>query len=176
MNLRHDISQNYELKAAIQALFGNQTWLDLKETTSLATWRRYVMKLLDAIELSIDCSVEIRDDAWAAEVAGNLARGRKSAKSSKSIEALLSGFNATLLGQVFLQIGFLPKRDTARKAVALTKANWRMNNWRSVQYVQSPAQIEAMFWSEQQGKIGFERQMPPHEEHRINKSKLPCSR
>lgn len=174
MPLRHDISQNYALKAAVEELLGNQAWLDLKETTSVATWRRYIVKLIDAIEVSIRESVEVRDQAWTNEVNENLARGRKSAKSAKSIEDLLSGFLATLLRQVFLQIGLCPSRRTA-PAVTLSRENWRLNVHRSVQYVQSPTQLEAVFWSEQQRRIGFEKQMELHNEYRGSKSRLPFS-
>lgn len=90
MPLRHDISQNYALKAAIKQLLGNQAWLDLKETASITTWRKYVMKILDAIEVSIRESVQVRDKAWVIEVQQNLSHGRALAKASKDIEALLS--------------------------------------------------------------------------------------
>lgn len=174
MTLRHDISQYYELKAAIEQLFGNQAWLDLKETTSLVTWRRYALKLIKSIRVSIEESVEICDSAWLESVHENLNRGSESAKSSKNIEELLSGFSATLLRQVFLQIGMLPNRPTARK-VTLGRENWRLNGHRSVQYVQNRKQIESAFWSEQQGRIGFEKQMELHYEYRGSKSKLPFS-
>lgn len=102
MPLRHDISQYYALKVAIEALLGKQAWRDLKECTHLPTWRKYTVTLIDAIRISIHESVQIRDDAWLAEVDENLARGKRSVKSSKTIEDLLSGFTATLLRQVFL--------------------------------------------------------------------------
>jgi hypothetical protein len=175
MPLRHDISQNHALKAAVEQLFGNQAWLDLKETTSLLTWRRYVTKIIDAIEISIRESIEIRDDAWAVEVDENLARGRQSAKAAENIEDLLSILSATLLRQVFLQIGLCPNRSAFIK-VTLARDNWRLNNHRSVQYVQSPVQIEALFWSEQQRRIGVSKQMKLHNEYRVSKSKLPFSK
>ena len=163
------------LKATVAELLGNEAWLDLKETTSLATWRGYVVKLIDAIKISIQTSIEIRDDAWANEVSENLERGRASAKSAANIEVLLSEFSTTLLRQVFIQIGMCPSRSAAR-AVSLGRENWRLNGHRSVQYVQSPAQIESAFWSEQQQRIGFEKQMELRTEHRESRSKLPFSR
>jgi hypothetical protein len=175
MTLRHDIAQNYALKSAIQDLLGNQAWLDLKETTSVATWRRYIGKLLDAIEMSIHQSVDVRDEAWTSEVNENLSRGRELAKSAKSIEDLLSGFSATLLRQVFLQVGFLPKRSTV-PAVSINRENWRLNLHRSAQYIQTPKQVEAAFWSQQQKRIGFDRQLELHNEHRGSGSKLSFSK
>lgn len=175
MPLRHDISQNYALKAAIEELLGNQAWLDLKETTSVATWRRYIIKLIDAIEISINESIEIRDESWEIMVKENLSIGRQSAKTAKNIEDLLSVFSATMLRQVFLQIGLCPSRETT-KLVTLSRENWRLNTHRSVQYIQSPAQIEATFWSEQQHRIGFDKQMKLHNTYRKSKSTLSFSR
>ena len=115
MSLRHDISQYYTLKSAIEQLLGHQAWLDLKECTSFTTWRTYILKLIEAIRVSIHESVEIKDEAWMIEVNKNLDHGKKMAKSSKNIEELLSAFTATLLRQVFLQIGIIPNRASTHK-------------------------------------------------------------
>ena len=89
MTLRHDISQFYALKTAIQQLLGNRAWLDLKECTSVPTWRSYVLKLLEAVRISTDQSIEIRDESWVAEVHENLQRGTIAAKSAKEIDELV---------------------------------------------------------------------------------------
>jgi len=93
---------------------------------------------------------------------------------SRNIDDLLACFTATLLRQVFLQIGALPER-TGQPGVSLKKENWCLNGQRSVQYVQSRTQIESMFWSEQQKRIGFSRQMELRNEHRRSNSALPYS-
>jgi hypothetical protein len=174
MPLRHDISSCYELKATIEGLLGNEAWLELKECTSLPTWRKYVLRLIKAIGLSIEESVAIRDKDWIAAVEENLDRGLRSARAAGTLEELLCGFNATLLRQVFLQIGMLPSRSSKDK-VTLRRENWRLNAYRSVQYVQSSGQQEAAFWCSQQQRIGVERQMELRKEYRANGSKLPFS-
>jgi hypothetical protein len=174
MPFRHVTSQFYALKAAIEQLLGNDAWLDLKECTSLSTWRAYVLKLLKAVRISIHESVVVRDQAWIGAVNVSIARGEEAAKSSKDIDDILSNFTATLLRQEFLLIGMLPNRRTAHK-VTLSRENWRLNGHRSVQYVQSSIQLEAEFWNEQQGRIGFERQMELRNEHRASRSKVPFS-
>jgi hypothetical protein len=105
----------------------------------------------------------------------NLSRGIESAKSAKSIEELLASFSATLLRQVFIQIGTLPHRTTVHKAVTLDRKWWRLNGFRSVQYVQSQVQIESAFLAEQQHRVGFEKQMELRTEHHASKSKLSFS-
>lgn len=174
MTLRYDISQHYALKSVIEQIFGNQAWLDLKECTSIPTWRKYVQKLFTAVRISIEESIDIRDEACMVAVHENLDHGINAAKSAKDIDDLLSVLSATLLRQVFLQIRQLPNRRTARK-VTLARENWKLNNHRTVQYVQAPRQVEALFWSEQQRKIGPEKQMELFYEHRTSKSNLPFS-
>jgi hypothetical protein len=174
MPLQHDTSHRIMLKSAIEELLGRDAWYALKETTSLTPWRKNVLKLLKAIRISIETSVEIRDKAWMDAVNENLARGEEGIKASDDIDEMLSCFEATLLRQVFLQIGALPNRQ-GRPSVSLSKENWRLNGQRSVQYVQSQTQLESAFWSEQQRRIGVERQMELHYEHRRSKSPLPYS-
>ena len=174
MSLEHDISHRYMLKSAIEQLLGRDAWSDLKETTSLTPWRKHVLKLLNAIRVSIRESIHIRDEAWADAVEENLALGEKAVKTSKDIDELLSCFTATLLRQVFLQIGSLPYRRTASN-VSISKENWCLNGQRSVQYVQSQAQLEAIFWDMQHSQIGHEKQLKLHNEYRRSKSKLSYS-
>jgi hypothetical protein len=171
MPLEHDLSHRYMLKSAIEQLLGRDAWYQLKETTSLTPWRQQVLKLLKAIRISIQESVQVHDSAWENAVEENLVLGEQAARASKDIDELLSCFTATLLKQVFLQLGGLPNRKSMPN-VSLNKENWRLNGLRSVQYVQSKTQLEAVFWSEQQSRIGFEKQMDLHNEHRQSKSKL----
>lgn len=173
--MHHGISQNYAIKAAIEQLFGRQSWLDLKETSCLATWRKYALKIIDAIEVSIRESIEIRDEAWITEVNENLAHGRELIKPAENLEELFSVLTATLIRQVFLQIGLCPNRQSATK-VTLRAENWRLIDHRSVQYIQSPTQVEAAFWSKQQKQVGFEKQMKLRDEYWASKSKVPFSR
>ena len=86
MTLRHDISQYHALKTTIEQLLGNKAWLDLKECTSVKTWRSYVLKLFAAVRISIEQSIEIRDEGWVAEVHENLDRGAVAASASERSE------------------------------------------------------------------------------------------
>ncbi len=174
MPLEHDLSHRYMLKSAIEQLLGRDAWCQLKETTSLTPWRQHVLKLLKAIRISVQESVQVHDKAWMNSVEENLSSGEQAARDSKDIDELLSCFTATLLKQVFLQLGTLPNRK-GKSNVSLNKENWRLDGLRSVQYVQSKAQLEAAYWNEQQNRIGFEKQMELHNEHRHSKSKLPYS-
>ena len=167
----HDMSHMYALKSAVEDLLGNQAWLDLKETTSTATWRRYVLKLLDAIELSIETTVLVKDENWMQEVRSNLNHGRELARIAQSPEDAIAALSGTLLRQVFLQLGTAPNRQTV-KAVPLKASHWDFSGFRSVQYVQTPQQKEDLFRSKQRRAIGFDAQIDLEAEYRKSGSKL----
>jgi hypothetical protein len=172
--LRHDMSHLYALKSAIEDALGNRAWLDLKETTSTTTWKRYVVKLLNAIELSIETTVQIRDEEWMDEIRSNLEHGRELARIAKTPEDAIAALSGTLLRQVFLQLGRAPSRKTTA-SVPLKPEKWDFSGFRSVQYVQSPQQKEDLFLSKQRRAIGFDAQFDLQAEYRQSGSKLPFS-
>lgn len=172
--LHHDMSHMYALKSSIEDLLGNRAWLDLKETTSTTTWRRYVMKVLDAIELSVGTTVLIKDEEWMEAVCSNLDHGRELARLAQTPEDAIAALSATLLRQVFLQLGSSPSRKTAT-SVPLKPQNWNFSGFRSVQYVQSPQQKEDLFLSKQRRAIGFEAQLDLQAEYQQSRSKIPYS-
>lgn len=174
MPMKHDMSHLYALKSAIEDLLGEAAWRDLKECTSLTTWRRYVLKIIDAIELSVKTNIQICDEDWMNQVASNLARGRDLAQIANDTDDLLAALTATLLKQVFLQLGHAPQRKTSRN-VTLKAENWRLNDFRTVQIVQTPAQREVLFMSKQRREIGVNAQFDLKAEYRRSKSQLPYS-
>jgi hypothetical protein len=164
----------YALKSAVEDLLGKKAWLDLKETTSAITWRRYVLKLIDAIELSIDTTVLIKDADWMLDVRSNLNHGRELARIATSPEDAIAALSATLLKQVFLQLGFSPSRKLI-DAVPLKATHWDFSAFRSVQYVQSPQQKDNLFHAKQRKEIGFDAQIDLRAAHRQSGSKLSYS-
>lgn len=52
------------LKSTMESLWGSEAWSELKETDSVSTWRRYVVKTIKAIGVSIHTNVEICDQEW----------------------------------------------------------------------------------------------------------------
>ena len=172
--MRHDMSHMYALKSAIEVVLGNQAWLELKETTSATTWKRHVLKLLDAIEVSVATTVQIKDDEWLEEVRSNLEHGRELARLAKVPEDAIAALSGTLLLQVFLQLGRAPSRKMVA-SVPLTPKNWDFSGFRTVQYVQSPQQKEDLFLFKQRRNIGFDAQFDMQAKYRQSGSKLPYS-
>lgn len=167
-------SQNFPLKNTIEDILGNQAWCELKETSSVTTWRKYAIRLINAIEISIEESIEIKDEAWLSQIKENLEHGRSLVKTAKTIDEVVSNLSATLLRQVFLQIGNFPKRRND-KLVSLKRENWQLNSYRSVLYIQSPKQVEKLFWDQQRKELGVEKQFDLFGKFKRSKSKLPFS-
>ena len=164
----------YALKSSIEDVLGNRAWIELKETTSASTWRRYVLKLLDAIELSVDTTVLIKDEEWTQQVGENLNHGRELTRIAKTPEDAIAALSGTLLRQVFLQLGLAPSRKMTN-AVPLKPQSWDFSGFRSVQYVQSPKQKENLYLSHQRRTIGFDAQLDLQAEYRSSGSKLSYS-
>ena len=141
------------LKAAIEQLLGENAWYALKETTSISVWRKHLQKVLQAIRVAFRQTVKVRDASLAAVVEDNLARGEHAIGVATDIDGLLSAFSATLLRQIFIQLGTVPRRRPGGK-VTLDKKFWELDAFRSVQYVQSVEQLENEFLSRQQQEIG----------------------
>ena len=175
MPLKADIAHLYSLKAALEDLLGNQVWLDLKETTALKPWRKHILRALDALDMAVEATVQIRDDDWMHQIKQNLNFGREGVRAAKDIDDILDAFSATLLKQVFLQIGSLPSRQHIR-TVTLKPDSWCLDGMRTVQYVQSLEQLETVFLVKQRREIGFEKQIDLQSEYRSSGSALPFSK
>ena len=144
VGLRHEMSQFYWLKATFEELFGRPMYMELKENTDLADWKNASNKLLDAIRFSIRSSVHTADDEWFASIEDAIQRGRDHIKLARTASDLFASLSATLIHIVFTQIGFMPTRGSREKTVPLTKEYWEFDRFRSVQYVQTKEQKEAL--------------------------------
>jgi hypothetical protein len=145
IGLKHQMSQFYSLKSTMEALFDHPMYMELKETTDLAVWRSAMKKLLDAIEVSIKHSVKVADPDWHKAIESVLNHGRDRVKGARTAPDLFAGLTATLTEIVFTQIGFMPPtRSRRNEMVPLKKEFWEMNNFRTVQYVQTAEQKAAL--------------------------------
>lgn len=166
----YDMSYFISLKKTIEHLFGQDAWYELKETTSIAAWRRYLRKTVQALQIAIEETVHA-DETWHEEVSELLNRCNDRLRSAKTFDDLISCFTATLLRLNFLQIGQIPSYPQKDKR-SLHRSNWRLDSYRSVIYAQKPAQRAQLFWSKQQKQIGFRAQMDLYYEHRRSNSPL----
>jgi hypothetical protein len=144
IGLKHEMNQFYSLKATMEELFGRPMYMELKETTDLAVWRRAAKKLLDAVGISVKHSVKVADDDWYENIEKVLDHGRARIMLARTAADLFAGLTATLTTIVFTQLGFMPTRSRRDKMVPLSKEYWQMNNFRTIQYVQTPQQRKAL--------------------------------
>jgi hypothetical protein len=162
------------LKSVIENVLGSDAWYALKESNHLPTWKKQLIKVIDAIHVSIQASIEVYDQDWIEEINQVVETGIKEIKMSEDIEESISSLAATFINISFIQVGLMPRRKGKSK-VSLRKENWELNIYRSVIYIQSFQQKEELFWDKQQDEIGFREQLELKDAHRISKSKLPYS-
>ena len=130
------------LKSLMEQVFGKKAWLDLKHCQDLNTWKKYTKRLLSSIEVSIKSTVQISDDDWLKEISSEIEHGKKTLDSSKELDILFANLSAALASISFLQIGFIPQRFGQQNVAAKTGENWKLDAFRSVQYVQTNEQKE----------------------------------
>ena len=162
------------LKLIFERLFGAKTWYQLKESTSVTMWRKHLLRALGAIRVAFFETVKVRDDKLAQAVTENLARGEQALKTAKTLENLLAAFSSTLTEQVFIQLGMVPRRRSGSD-VTLNPKFWQLDGFRSVQYVQTREQLEALFWSEQQRELGVGAQSALYAQYAASGSELSYS-
>jgi hypothetical protein len=141
--LRHDLSQFYPMKAAMEDLFGRECFAKLKETATLADWKAESRRLLKATEVAVRINVPIADAEWHHEVKAILDLGRGLVASASTAGELFCALASTFTRMSFLQLGALPSRSSVA-SVTLAERNWRLDAYRSVQYVQTEQQRLAL--------------------------------
>ena len=142
--LKHQMSQFYSLKSTMEQLFGNPMYLSLKETTDFTVWRKAMKKLLSAVDVSVKASIKVADDDFYQRMERVIDKGKQRVANAETTAELFAGLTATLSEVVFTQLGFMPTRSTRDKMVPLSREYWSMNNFRTVQYVQTPEQRKAL--------------------------------
>ena len=138
-DIRADLSQYYAAKALFEDILGHSAFMRVKDYGPLSAWRVNYTRLLRAVGIAAEATVEIVDAEWKQEVEESLTHGIKRLKNAKSIDELHAAAAATLGQLVFLQLGFVPSHYRF-EAVPLVARNWKLNPVRTVQYVQSAEQ------------------------------------
>jgi hypothetical protein len=150
IGLRADTSQFYAMKAVLEQVLGRPVYLRLKETVTMTVWRKQTVRLLDAIALAITSTVVVADQEWREDIAAAICRGKEAIKRSDTIAELFAALSAALTRIVFIQIGRMPSHASTAsllsyaKTAPLTAEFWTLNAHRSVQYVQTAAQRQAL--------------------------------
>lgn len=137
-----DLSQYYAAKALFERILGRSAFMRVKDYGPLSAWRENYTRLLRAIAVSVEATVEVVDSEWKKEVKELLTHGVQRLKTAKSVDELHAVAAATLGELAFLQLGFIPRGHHRAETIPLSLRYWRMNPVRTVQYVQSAKQRE----------------------------------
>lgn len=141
--MQYNIEDGYPLKALVEKLFGNRAWLEIKHATNLPRWKKYTKRILSAIETSAKATIEIADNEWFEELSELIQHGKQRIKTAKNTEQLFANLSASLAEISFFQIGHIPNHSRLKQTTLRHPGNWKLDSFRSVQYVQSTKQAEA---------------------------------
>jgi hypothetical protein len=138
------IEDGYALKSLFENLFGRKAWYDLKESTDLIQWKSYCTRLLVAVETSAKATIQIVDIHWFEELNSEIKHGKEMIKSSNDFEQLFANLAASIGRISFLQFGLIPTRLTQENITLRHPSNWKLDSYRSVQYVQNDEQKKTL--------------------------------
>ena len=133
---------NYGIKCDF-AGFKLRIQVDVKHSTDVKTWKKYSIRILSAIEHSAKSTIEIVDDDWFDELSALAEHGKERISDAKSPEAIFFSLSSSLANICFLQLGRIPSNAMKKQVSLRHLGNWKLNQYRSVQYVQSKAQKTA---------------------------------
>jgi len=150
------IEKYYSLKATFERLWGKGTYLELKHCSDLSVWKKYATRTLKASLISIQETVQIKDDDWQERVDGIINHGIEMIKLSKDFDDLYETLAASYIELSFHQIGLMPSRPSNVRPVLKTQ-DWKLDGYRSVQYVQAPEQRKSLERRMQKNKAVRER-------------------
>ena len=140
--MRYNMEDAYALKHLFENLFGSEAWYELKHSTDLSKWKKYCSRLLSAIEVSAKATVQVVDQPWFEELSYQVNRGNEMINSSNDFEQLFANLSASLGNISFLQLGLIPTRLTQKSVTLRHPTNWKLDRYRSVQYVQNSEQMK----------------------------------
>ena len=141
--MEYNLESAYSLKHVIENLFGRDAWSEIKHATDLRTWKKYSLKILSAVEFSTESTIEVYDKEWLKELKSCIKHGKEMINLTKDTEQLFSALAAALANISFLQLGRIPSNILRNKVTLRHSANWKLNQYRSVQYVQNKGQSTA---------------------------------
>lgn len=130
------------MKSLVERLFGRKAWLEVKHSTSISVWKKYSKRILAAIGTAARATVEIVDSEWHKELDSIIKLGNGRLDHAKDTEAVFSALAGTLGLISFHQLGRIPSNSTRKQVTLRHPSNWKLNQYRSVQYVQNQEQAQ----------------------------------
>ena len=141
--MEYNLESACALKHVIEDLFGRDAWYEIKHATDFPTWKKYSLKILSAVEFSAESTVEVCDKEWLKELKSRIEHGKKMISLTKDTEQLFSALAAALANVSFLQLGRVPSNALRKKVTLRHSGNWKLSQYRCVQYVQNKEQAAA---------------------------------
>src|SRR5260221_8805819 len=142
--LRYDMGQFYGMKTFLEQVFGPKVYQKLKETGRFKDWQSETSRLLAVIGLSIEATVKVADKEWRDEIGNVIKDGQHGIRETETMADLFAVLSTALARIAFLQIGMMPLRYRTAKPVRMKSEWWTLNRFRTVQYVQTSQQRDAL--------------------------------
>ena len=135
----------------IHQLYGGQDYTIIKSYNDPLSAKKYYLKIIKSIRFSIEETISITDNNHKEELLQTIDRFKtriKSARTFEQLDQLMITFQSEI---IFLLIGFLPNRRRTNKVIN-SRGNWKLDNYRQIQYIQTNEQKKNLIFKAVQGK------------------------
>lgn len=129
------------LSHIVHRLYGDKPYRMIKHWHNVSEARKYYLRIMRSMRLTIEENLTITDRMHRQQLLELIEREEKFIRTSKSFNELDQQMVAFLIEMFFLLVGLSPNR-WRKENVANIKANWKLNDYRQIQYVQTPEQKE----------------------------------
>ena len=120
-------------------MFGDKAYREVKSWQSPKELKKYLLKIINAYEKSINSSIEFTDLGHKKTIFNLLEFYEKQIKLSKTFGELDQTFISLQSELIFLLIGKMPN-NWREKEVRLINSNWNLNDERKIIYFQNNEQ------------------------------------
>lgn len=135
----------------IHQLYGGQDYRIIKSYNDPLSAKKYYLKIIKSIRFSIEETISITDNNHKEELLQTIDRFKtriKSARTFEQLDQLMITFQSEI---IFRLIGFLPNRRRTDKVIN-SRGNWKLDNYRQIQYIQTNEQKKNLIFKAVQGK------------------------
>ena len=141
--MKHYIEVPFQISLLFWDIFWEGEYLSFKDRCTIEDYKKHYIKLLVAYKKAIKDNILIADDDFLLEINNDIDKFIKEIKKSNNIESLNSNLISFLVNFSFLLLWDKPKNFNFNFYWAKTKtwkSNWKLDKYRSIQYVQTETQ------------------------------------
>jgi hypothetical protein len=142
---------DYEFSRLIHMLYGATDYYTIKSHNNITLAKKFYIKILKSLRFSIEETIIVIDKKHKTELLNLVNKYEKLLKQKKSFDELDQSMITFQTELIFYLIGGIPHRWRSEKIIN-KKSIWKLDFFRSVQYISTPEQKQNIIFKAIQTK------------------------